>query len=52
MRRFVTEHMDFTNLQSNVTKHVNLMSNLSEIAGKRRLLELSEVRGSIACVCL
>jgi len=43
MKRFVTEHLDFTNLQSNVTKHVNLMSNLSSIAGRRRLLELSEV---------
>mmetsp|Transcript_19696 Transcript_19696/g.54990 ORF Transcript_19696/g.54990 Transcript_19696/m.54990 type:complete len:585 (-) Transcript_19696:538-2292(-) len=48
MRRFVTEHMDFTNLQSNVTKHVNLMSNLSDIAGKRRLLELSEIEQDLA----
>ncbi len=44
MRRFMTEHMDFTKLQGNVTKHVNLMSELSEQVSKRNMLEVSEVR--------
>jgi hypothetical protein len=43
MRRFMTEHMDFTRLQSNVTKHVNLMSELSETVTRRNLMEVSEV---------
>lgn len=44
MRRFMTEHGDFTRLQSDVIKHVNLMSELSETVNKRNLLEVSEVR--------
>ncbi len=47
MRRFMTEHMDFSRMQGNVTKHVNIMSELSEVVGKRNLLEVSEVRCSL-----
>lgn len=43
MRRFVTEHSDFTKLQSNVSKHVNVMSELSEIVSHRSLLDVSMV---------
>jgi vacuolar protein sorting-associated protein 45 len=46
MRRFMNEHMDFTRLQSNVIKHVNLMSELSETVTRRNLMEVSEV-----CAC-
>lgn len=42
MRRFMAEHLDFTRLQSNVIKHVNLMSELSETVSKRSLLDVSE----------
>ena len=43
MRRFVTEHTDFTALQSNVSKHVNLMTELSETINRRNLMEISMV---------
>lgn len=37
------EHTDFQKVQGNVSKHVALMSELSEIIGKRNLMELSMV---------
>lgn len=46
MQRFVMEHTDFQKVQGNVSKHVALMSELSEIIGKRNLMELSMVRNS------
>lgn len=48
MQRFVTEHTDFQKVQGNVSKHVALMSELSEIIGKRNLMELSMVGGADA----
>ena len=44
MRRFVLEHSDFSRLQANVSKHVNIMSELSEQIAKRNLMEVSMVR--------
>jgi hypothetical protein len=41
-------YRDFTRLQGNVTKHVNLMSELSDTVSTRHLLELSEV-GDVWC---
>lgn len=48
MRRFVTEHMDFQKLQSNVSKHVNVMTELSEAISKRGLMELSMMEQDLA----
>lgn len=45
MRRFVAEHADFSRAQGVVTKHVNVMSALSEQVSARRLMEVSPVRG-------
>jgi hypothetical protein len=41
----VTEHGDFSRAQSVVTKHVNVMSALSEQVGARHLMDVSTVRG-------
>lgn len=46
MRRFVLEHADFTAAQGNVTKHVNIVTQLSEEVMRRDLMEVSTV-----CVC-
>ena len=35
MKRFIAEHLDFTKLQGNVTKHVNIMSEIKEVIGAR-----------------
>lgn len=43
MRRFILEHSDFSRAQSNVTKHVNIVTQLSEIVTKRSLMEVSTV---------
>jgi hypothetical protein len=44
MRRFVMEHSDFSRAQGVVTKHVNVMSALSERVLARRLMDVSSVR--------
>ncbi|MEW5315729.1 MAG: hypothetical protein WDW38_007136 [Sanguina aurantia] len=48
MQRFVMEHTDFQKVQGNVSKHVALMSELSEIIGKRNLMELSMAEQDLA----
>jgi hypothetical protein len=45
MRRFVMEHGDFSRAQGVVTKHVNVMSALSEQVGGRHLMDVSTVGG-------
>ncbi len=45
MRRFVTEHSDFSRAQGVVTKHVNVMSALSDTIAARRLMDVSTVGG-------
>lgn len=44
MRRFVMQYSDYSSKQKNVTKHVNLMSVISETIDRRGLMETSEVR--------
>eukprot|EP00798_Chlamydomonas_sp_ICE-L_P025257 gene25257-10905_t len=48
MRRFVMEHMDFQRLQGNVTKHVNIMTELSERINARNLMEVSMAEQELA----
>lgn len=48
MRRFVLEHSDFTRLQSNVTKHVNIMTELSEAVARRGLMDMSMAEQEVA----
>ncbi|KAG2488981.1 hypothetical protein HYH03_012422 [Edaphochlamys debaryana] len=48
MRRFVLEHSDFQKLQGNVSKHVNLMTQLSEAVSDRNLMEVSQAEQELA----
>ena len=48
MKRFIAEHLDFTKLQGNVTKHVNIMSEIKEEIGARNLLEVSSAEQELA----
>mmetsp|Transcript_12637 Transcript_12637/g.27322 ORF Transcript_12637/g.27322 Transcript_12637/m.27322 type:complete len:611 (-) Transcript_12637:472-2304(-) len=48
MRRFVLEHTDFQRLQGNVTKHVNIMTELSEAVNTRNLFEVSMAEQELA----
>ncbi|GFR51106.1 hypothetical protein Agub_g13436, partial [Astrephomene gubernaculifera] len=48
MRRFVLEHADFQKLQGNVSKHVNLMTQLSEVVSERNLMEVSMAEQELA----
>ncbi|EFJ42173.1 hypothetical protein VOLCADRAFT_77223, partial [Volvox carteri f. nagariensis] len=48
MRRFVLEHTDFQRLQGNVSKHVNLMTQLSELVSGRNLMEISMAEQELA----
>lgn len=43
MRRFILEHSDFSRAQGNVTKHVNIVTQLSEVVGARHLMDVSTV---------
>lgn len=43
MRRFILEHSDFSRAQGNVTKHVNIVTQLSEEVSRRNLMEVSSV---------
>jgi hypothetical protein len=44
MRRFILEHSDFSRAQTNVTKHVNIVTQLSEAVAARSLMDVSTVR--------
>jgi vacuolar protein sorting-associated protein 45 len=43
MRRFILEHSDFSRAQTNVTKHVNIVTQLSEVVAARSLMDVSTV---------
>ena len=43
MKRFIAEHEEFRKLQNNVTKHINNMSEIGDIIGRRNLMEVSSV---------
>lgn len=46
MRRFILEHSDFSRAQGNVTKHVNIVTQLSDVIGSRHLMDVSTVSWS------
>lgn len=48
MRRFVMEHQDFQRAQGNVSKHVNMMGELSEIVSRRQLMDVSSAEQEVA----
>ncbi|KAF3935559.1 hypothetical protein ABW19_dt0202883 [Dactylella cylindrospora] len=49
MKRFVEEYPEFRRLSGNVSKHVNLVSELSRRVESEGLLEVSELEQSFAC---
>ena len=49
MQRFVENFPEFRRISGNVTKHVNLMSELNQIVDARKLLDVSPVEQEIAC---
>lgn len=49
MKKFIEEYPEFRKLSGNVSKHVTLMSELSKIVEKERLLDASELEQSFAC---
>lgn len=46
MRRFILEHSDFSRAQGNVTKHVNVVTQLSDVVAARHLMDVSTVSSS------
>mmetsp|Transcript_15674 Transcript_15674/g.28048 ORF Transcript_15674/g.28048 Transcript_15674/m.28048 type:complete len:588 (-) Transcript_15674:346-2109(-) len=48
MQRFVLEHHDFTKSQNQMSKHVNLMMQLSDIIKQRNLMEVSSIEQDLA----
>lgn len=51
MRRFILEHSDFSRAQGNVTKHVNIVTQLSEVVGARHLMDVSTVSSCGVLCC-
>jgi hypothetical protein len=49
MKRFVEEYPEFRKLSGNVTKHVNLVGELSRLIETNKLLEVSQLEQSLAC---
>lgn len=49
MRRFILEHSDFSRAQGNVTKHVNIVTQLSDVVGTRHLMDVSTVGAARLC---
>ncbi|BFZ57335.1 vacuolar protein sorting-associated protein 45 [Savitreella phatthalungensis] len=49
MKRFIEAYPEFRKLSGNVSKHVNLMSELSRLVAERNLLDVSEVEQSLVC---
>lgn len=48
MKRFIAEHDEFRKLQNNVTKHINIMSEIGDIIAKRNLMEVSSAEQELA----
>merc|ERR1711991_1000609 len=48
MKKFVEDYPEFRKLSGNVSKHVAVMSELSKLCEKRRLMDVSMVEQSIA----
>ena len=48
MKRFVEEYPEFKKLGGNVSKHVALVSELSRLVEKNKLLEIGEVEQGLA----
>ena len=49
MKRFVEDYPEFRRLSGMVSKHVTLISELSRLVEKGKLLEVSELEQSLAC---
>lgn len=49
MRRFLMNYGEFSQQQRNVSRHVHVVSALSQAVGKRSLMETSEVEQDLAC---
>ena len=47
MKRFIENYPQFKKMSGNVSKHVNLVGQLSEIVTKKQLLEVSEIEQDI-----
>lgn len=52
MRRFILEHGEFAAAQGAAIKHVNIVSQLSEVVAARRLMDVSTVRRPALCTAL
>uniref|UniRef100_A0A1I8JIT2 Vacuolar protein sorting-associated protein 45 n=2 Tax=Macrostomum lignano TaxID=282301 RepID=A0A1I8JIT2_9PLAT len=50
MKNFVENYPAFKKLSGSVTKHVNLMSEISKLVGERNLLEVSELEQELAAL--
>lgn len=48
MKKFVEELPEYRKLSSNVSKHVNIMSELSRLVEKNNLLQISEIEQNIS----
>ncbi|WIA34599.1 hypothetical protein OEZ86_012919 [Tetradesmus obliquus] len=48
MRRFILEHSDFSRAQANVTKHVNVVTQLSEAVAQRSLMDVSTLEQDLS----
>lgn len=44
MKRFVMQYSDYSQKQRNVSKHVNIVSVISDMVSRRSLMDFSEVR--------
>ena len=49
MRRFVDNYQDYMTSSNSTSKHVGVLSVLSELVSSRKLLDLSAVEQDIAC---
>ncbi|KAF8063735.1 VPS45 [Scenedesmus sp. PABB004] len=48
MRRFILEHSDFSRAQGAITKHVNIVTQLSEEVARRGLMDVSTLEQELA----
>ena len=49
IKEFINKYPQFKKLSGNVSKHVSLISDLSSLVSKRKLMEVSEVEQELAC---